>query len=1531
MILRAGMLVAVLLSSAAQASLTTGFDRARWSLARGDTLTAVAHLDTTTGPTTRAVLLRLRLDPGTPPASSLPERAATWADVLRWSEDDELVGTGRAAESTLVLAAHALDSDDPATARALLATIDVPDRLRTLLLHLRIRALASISDPAVWSVRERLARSDAETDFDRRVVDEAAFALGLRALERGEDPGTWFDRVDPHGPLAAWVDLVGALHGDDGTLASWLERHPDHPTRFDAQLHHAAGRLAAGRDSTARALYLELEGLLDAEAASLTVIADDSTHFASWAATRWAEATATHIPADTATWSRALDRLDEALLEPGRDLPPAEDWLRVDEAAPWSSGVPRLPVAALRRDRSLADSVAVAARALRHARHRLEGVTADLARRDAHLGRGARRLDELREQLRDANATLRALDAEIPRNLADLQVLEDSLLARLDTRAQALAQRAAAQARRARTLGRWYGRGPMARRDPPPDPRVPVPAHHLDAEAAWADSARVTVTRFADDTRQSVQRSFAEVFAGRFGDGVTSQWARADSLRDRAERASRTLDTARVALGADSGLADARAAVDAARARHAARVDRLEEARLTAARRLLARLRDRQQRHREAVAYGAAVATTNLARAGDAHLRDEARERWAAFVEAGCDPLVRGDARYRWADLELATARADFRASMQDWLEHEDAGSRALAPLLDIEPALALFRTILDEDQLFARRDLVLLHLGMLQADRGDPEARRHLTRLVDDFPDSPLVDVAQLRLGEIAFENGDHDTALPPLRVASRSSDPEIQAVALYQRAWSAHVTGRGIESIDTLRRLLDLHAGPGAPTAFDLGPEARALYLRTLARAGGAPAFLAAVERNGPRDDDVALLDDLSALLSDYALLEQAAAVDRLLLRRHPLAPEAFGAARRWIANTAATDEDEVLAVAGRFVPGDAWHEAQVDASLRAEAATFARDVIVGVASRRHEAARDAADVAAKWQAALELHRRSIHTWPDDRRSVKWRTLAGECELALGRHAAAIHDFVTAARDTSRTGDDAAWRAVTTADAWYRSNLEDDRTTGPDSLAHHFLELADTFRSRISDPERAVDLDWRTLRLEAAHGRDDRVVVRARDFVERHPDDPRVVEAARTRAQALYRMEAYDRASSAFRSAASTARAAGRDSLAHELGDWAPHAYELHVESVEADTTRGPATAANLWRQLAMQWPETEHAERALYRSGVAHAAVGRDSLAIDAWTTLIEAHSDADLVPDAYRNVARTYEDSGDLGAAARTLVAYANAFAGSEDAGNAWLRAVDLHERRGDRSSRERLLDIYLERHPNDRQTLQAVRERRARAELDDGTAADAVDAYLEFAAAHPGRASDELLAAIGFHRADSGWNGFVAVELTQPLPASIARKRDRLQDLIAAYRGVIEREVAPWTQAATQRLGEALLHMGDAIQQSERPAGLQGDDRLAYEDVLEEQAWTFHERGESTLRELLLHHEPGADPAATPWIARARSTLFPRIARRFLHQPSFEYPIIDETTNDDDRTGSATTGHTRNDSRFEAPDLLTEDR
>jgi hypothetical protein len=100
----------------------------------------------------------------------------------------------------------------------------------------------------------------------------------------------------------------------------------------------------------------------------------------------------------------------------------------------------------------------------------------------------------------------------------------------------------------------------------------------------------------------------------------------------------------------------------------------------------------------------------------------------------------------------------------------------------------------------------------------------------------------------------------------------------------------------------------------------------------------------------------------------------------------------------------------------------------------------------------------------------------------------------------------------------------------------------------------------------------------------------------------------------------------------------------------------------------------------------------------------------------------------------------------------------------------------------------------------------------------------------------------------------------------------------------------------YSRASAHRIGQTLIHFGDALVTSERPTGLSEDALLAYDEVLEEQAWEFFDRGEDVWSELLQQtREAKEDPGQ--WIARTREALWPRLAWRFLYRPEVDYPLV----------------------------------
>jgi hypothetical protein len=173
------------------------------------------------------------------------------------------------------------------------------------------------------------------------------------------------------------------------------------------------------------------------------------------------------------------------------------------------------------------------------------------------------------------------------------------------------------------------------------------------------------------------------------------------------------------------------------------------------------------------------------------------------------------------------------------------------------------------------------------------------------------------------------------------------------------------------------------------------------------------------------------------------------------------------------------------------------------------------------------------------------------------------------------------------------------------------------------------------------------------------------------------------------------------------------------------------------------------------------------------------------------------------------------------------------------------------------------------------------------------------AYLKMAEANPELANPDILARCDFLKAEEAHADYAAVRLTQPLPKSIEKKKAKLESTIALYDQCSKRGIAEFTRASAHRIGQSLIEFGDALAKSERPQGMTEEDRVAYDEVLTEQAYAFYDRGEDAWSTLLRQSRDETDDPGR-WLARTRDALWPRLGERFLFRPEVDYPLVRAT-------------------------------
>ncbi len=134
-----------------------------------------------------------------------------------------------------------------------------------------------------------------------------------------------------------------------------------------------------------------------------------------------------------------------------------------------------------------------------------------------------------------------------------------------------------------------------------------------------------------------------------------------------------------------------------------------------------------------------------------------------------------------------------------------------------------------------------------------------------------------------------------------------------------------------------------------------------------------------------------------------------------------------------------------------------------------------------------------------------------------------------------------------------------------------------------------------------------------------------------------------------------------------------------------------------------------------------------------------------------------------------------------------------------------------------------------------------------------------------------------------------------VRLTLPLTASLPKRQKLLDRTLAAYRDAAGVGVAEWADASACRIGETLVDFGRALEESDAPADLKGDDLTAYRNVLADKAQIFYDRAEGVWGDLV--RQKGATTTKDAWVTEARTALWKRLGLRFAFQPEAEMPRI----------------------------------
>lgn len=1441
-------------------------------------------------------------------------------------------------------------------------------------LYWRARTLADSGgdDATEWAL---LSEADTASALGRDLAGAALIRRAALRLARGEDPRPLLARVPPgsrYHARARHMTGLATLERDDSTGAAMLRQLADDDTAYAARrevLLALAGRaLELGDWAGAHTTYQRVDRDWTAGRDTLRRMIAANDYEPLWRAWRADAGLSGTLLLDAA----AAESLAAGFADSSLDLTVRPPAALPGPAAPERAAAFRWPVPppAPPEWHALARS----ARALGEARHGGQRTRWDIAREkesladlQRYLGLGLGRARREADALAAQATLLDSLHRSLERIDAQLRAARDAATRRVLLRAATLL-------RGARDHLLWIGgmrvfhvEGPnRARNAAAPEGRH-SPAEVLRQEEVLARALADVAERMALNAPGLIALSYEKHWRPGMIDRAIAQAAETRRSLEWARRLGATMDSS-IAAAAGS---DSLRRLEAQLARWTHEADSLEAlhrlARDDAARRAVEGALAAMETEREAIDYGRATAAWRQsvafgeaegipAAAGrdsagvvedDAFASPEAA-RWRAeaiaavraFLARHPGSFARGEMRFRLSDLLLIEARQAFRAAMDRYMR-DPAAARAAGhslPVLRHDEPLALYRKILDEDPGFEHRDAVLFNAAMILADEGRPEAEAFFHELVTSQPGSAYAQESWLRMGDMRFVEQRYAQSVELYRNAASGDDATLGAMALYKMGWAHFNDDSFLAAADAFRSVLDLYAAerPGS-IQVELENEAEAYLVHSLTGAGGAPAFARYFDGLGSRPYETRVLMAMAQQLRRLARDREAAAADTLMIARWPRHPDALVSAQRLVetrqrGGRPAEVREARVAYAPRFAPGSDWYAAQTSDSVRSAGAAFARGAWTAAARDHHRRARETGSKDA-WRQALDGYENLLERWGDDPEAASLALLAGEAAAQLGDHPGALRHYATAARAGSDSvAAQALVQRVAVTDAWYESTRVAEwpasgrrpapsKAAGDDSLARAVIAASDDLLARFPAHPRAPEVLWRQGHLAFGHGWYDVSADRFFRLVERHPNDARAPRAAILEADALFRLEAYERSGRAYEAALAVARRAGVDSLARRAALAIPVAWYRHAEAAVAADSGAHAAHAGRFADVAARWPEYEHAHVAQYRAGLEWMKAGRPAEAVRAMETLVARFPRSEFVKDANLQIPRIWEQSGDREQSAAAYARFAARFPADSSAGDATLKAADLYSAAGRAPLADSLRLDYVRRHPSDVETVMQIMEALARRDL-AGLGSRPIStllpapaprpkkatvkkttvtaprshlaAYLALTESHPRRAARDLVAQVRFLEGEEARAAADTVPLRQPLAAAIAARQKQLDRVLARYRACVEVGIAEWTHAATFRIGQALIRFGEALETSERPADLEGDALRAYEAVLRDRSQDFHDRGEAMWSDML--RQAGSE-AADVWVTRTQESLWPRLGNRFHFRPEVEHPRI----------------------------------
>ena len=810
----------------------------------------------------------------------------------------------------------------------------------------------------------------------------------------------------------------------------------------------------------------------------------------------------------------------------------------------------------------------------------------------------------------------------------------------------------------------------------------------------------------------------------------------------------------------------------------------------------------------------------------------------------------------RLADLELE-ASLDKRVA-------DDPDTQQLGQQEALH-AISIYETYLQQYPGRENNDKILYQMSRAYALESEiDKSMAALDRIVNEYPDSIYMDEVQFRRGENLFVDRDHAAAeLAYGHIVQNTPNSIFFEKALYKYGWAQFKQGRFEDAQASFIRLLDINLENNSIREIDFNPalsRANQELLEDVIRVVALSftyqedtrQITQYFRQNGNRDYEPLLYRKLGDLYLEKERVFDGANLFLSYSSEYPYSQHSPYFHQRAIetyqqAGYSDLVLKEKIAFVNRYDVNTEYWSRQVPQTQQALTPTLVLHM-TDLATHFHALARQSKKLP-DYAIAASWYRRYLTSFPNDPGAPKMNFLLAEILYDAGQYAQAIDEFQITAYDYEKHEDsaEAGYAALTAYDALFKAGAGSNTQV----LREQRMQSAVRFTTHFGGDSRVQAVELQSATQFLAWKQYPAAIASATRLLENSSADKSSRQNARgiladaefssgdfAAAEKSYlallqdqpkqgsqRQAVREQVAASIYKQGELARDAGDQLLAIQhftrLGDVIPESSKRIVAEYDAATAYvqledWPATIAQL-ESFRKRYPDDKK-----FNSGVteklalAYSKNGNRSGAAREMLILSSLPGSAERKRDLMWRAAELYEQDGQ---ADRTITIYKD--------------YVRLYPYPLERSMelRHKIAESY--RAANNSKNLNFWLNDIVRADAQAGAQRNARSRYLA------ANASLELIEPLR--------RSYSQVKLTVPLKASLSKKKKLMQQSVDAYSKAMKYQVQDVTTAATFQIAEIYHEFANSLMSSQRPPGLDQEQREEYDLLLEEQAFPFEEK------------------------------------------------------------------------------------